>query len=100
MVAMHVAAARVCPGLLLFVHLLPVHGREVQGVEAHSSLGSGCVDYLAEDFNVFLSQNIKKATRGSFREDKMIKALRNWTRRDIPEKIWAIRGKPIDSTLF
>lgn len=65
MVAMHMATAQVRPGLLLFHHLLSVDAGEGQGVEAHGTLGSGCVDLLPEGFNVLLSGSVKKAICGS-----------------------------------
>lgn len=65
MAAVHMATAQLCPALLLFLRLLPTHGGEGQGVEAHSSLGLGCVDLLPEGFNVILSQNVKKTICGS-----------------------------------
>lgn len=60
-VAMHVAAAQVCPGLLLLHHFLPVDAGEGQGVEAHGTLGSGCVDLLPEGFDVLLSGSVEEA---------------------------------------
>lgn len=64
-VAMHMAAAQVCPRLLLFHDFLPVDAGEGQGVEAHGTLGSGCIDLLPEGFNVLLSRSMEKAICGS-----------------------------------
>lgn len=75
--AVHMATAQLCPALLLYLHLLPTHGGKDQGVEAHSSLGLGCVDLLPEGFNVILSRNVKKTICGSsgrsIKDDKNIK---------------------------
>lgn len=64
-VAVHVAAAQVRPGLLLFYHFLPVDAGEGQGVEAHGTLGSGCIDLLPQGFNVLLSWCVEEAVCGS-----------------------------------
>lgn len=64
-VAVHMATAQVCPGLLLVHHFLPVHAGEDQCVEAHGALGSGCIDLLPEGFNVLLCRSVKKAICGS-----------------------------------
>jgi hypothetical protein len=64
-VAVHVAAAEVRPGLLLLHHLFSVDAGEGQGVEPHGALGPGSVDLLPEGFDVFLSWSVKKAICGS-----------------------------------
>lgn len=64
-VTVHMAAAQVCPGLFLLHHLLPADAGEGQGVKAHGTLGSGCIDFLPEGFNVLLSRSVKKAICGS-----------------------------------
>lgn len=64
-VAVHVTAAQVRPGLLFFYHFLPVDAGEGQGVEAHGTLGSGCIDLLPEGFNVLLSRCVEEAVGGS-----------------------------------
>lgn len=58
--SLHMATAQVCPGLLLFFHLLPTLGGEGQGVEAHSSLGLDCVDLLPEDHLWFFREEYKR----------------------------------------
>lgn len=45
-VAVHVAAAEVGPGLLLLHHLLPVDAGEGQGVEPHGALRPRRIDLL------------------------------------------------------
>ena len=60
-VPVHVAAAEVCPGLLLLHHLLPIDAGEGQGVEPHGTLWPGGIDLLPERLDVFLRWSMEKA---------------------------------------
>lgn len=59
-VPVHVATAKVCPGLLLLYYFFPVDAGEDQGVEPHRTLGSGSIDLLPESLDVFLSRSMEK----------------------------------------
>ena len=60
-IAVHVAAAEVCPGLVLLHHLFPVDAGEGQGVEPHWTLWPGRIDLLPEGFDVLLGGCVKEA---------------------------------------
>lgn len=62
-VAVHVAAAEVGPGLLLLHHVLPVDAGEGQGVEPHGALRPRGVDLLAQGFDVLLRRGVEQAVR-------------------------------------
>lgn len=52
-VAVHVAALQVDPGLLLVGRVFAAHGGEGQRVESHGALRAGCVDLLPQRLKVF-----------------------------------------------
>lgn len=60
-VAVHVAALEVDPGLLLVRRVLATHGGEGQRVEAHGTLRAGCVDLLPQRLQVFEGGSARQA---------------------------------------
>lgn len=63
-VAVHVAAAEVGPGLLLLHHLLAADAGEGQRVEPHRALRPGGVDLLPERLDVLLGGCVEEAVCG------------------------------------
>lgn len=60
-VAVHVAALEVDPGLLLVRRVLAMHGGEGQRVEAHGTLRAGRVDFLPQRFQVLEGGGARQA---------------------------------------
>lgn len=60
-VAVHVAALQVHPGLLLVGRVLAAHGGEGQRVEPHGALRAGRVDLLAQRLQVFEGGGAREA---------------------------------------
>lgn len=64
MVAMYVAAINVDPGLLLVNDLTLSQTWECQGVEAHWTLGSGCIQLLAKGLQLFEGGSVAQSGGG------------------------------------
>lgn len=64
-VAVHVAALEVDPGLLLVWRVLAMHGGEGQRVEAHGTLRPGRVDLLPQSLQVFEGGGARQALGGA-----------------------------------